>query len=116
MTIDEDHQGRWLKLAVALQEKLGNPLMMDDVLLFIGIRESGLPPKTFTERDIINLKQIAVSTILVPARYYELIWVDDFGWPSFKELQRLPAMSLAERDIFLQPYVLLYAEKHRLIQ
>jgi hypothetical protein len=88
---------------------------MDDILLFIGIRESGLPPKTFTETERLNLKQIAVSTILLPARYYELIWVDDFGWPSFKDLQRLPTMSLAERDIFLQPYVQQYAEKHRMI-
>jgi hypothetical protein len=88
---------------------------MEDILLFIGIRESGLPPKTFTETEKLNLRQIAVSTILVPARYYELIWVDDFGWPNFKELQRLPQMTDPERTIFLQPYVLMYAEKHRII-
>jgi hypothetical protein len=115
MIIEEDQQKRWLKLEAALQERLGIQPDMDAILLFIGIRESGLPPKTFTETEKLNLRQIAVSTILVPARYYELIWVDDFGWPSFKELQRIPQMNLAERDVFLQPYVLMYAEKQRII-
>jgi hypothetical protein len=44
-----------------------------------------------------------------------LIWVDDFGWPNFKQLQREPEMTPTEREVFLQPYVIMYAEKHRLI-
>jgi hypothetical protein len=115
MILEDDLQLRWLKLEAVLHEKLGIKPDMDDVLLFIGIRESGLPPKAFTEREILNLKQIAISTILVPARYYELIWVDDFGWPNFKELQRMPQLSIAERDTFLQPHVLTYAVKHGII-
>jgi hypothetical protein len=115
MILEDSLNQKWLKLEAALQERLGNQTDMEDVLLFIGIRESGLPPKVFNEREILSLKQIAISTILVPARYYELIWVDDFGWPNFKELQRMPPMSLAERDVFLQPYILMYAEKHRLM-
>lgn len=115
MLSEDEMLQRWLKLKTILTERLGKQPDLDGILLFIGIRESGLPPKQFTEAEIYNLKQIAVCTILVPARYYELIWVDDFGWPSFRQLQREPTMTEPEREKFLQPYVILYAEKHRLI-
>lgn len=115
MLPEDDLQQRWLKLESKLTERLGNKPAMDDVLIFIGIRESGLPPKTFTEKEKIDLIQMAVCTILVPARYYEMMWVDDFGWPYFKEIQRLPAMTIEERAGFLKQYVVAYAEKHRII-
>ena len=41
--------------------------LMDSILLFIGKREAGLPPKEFTENEKINLRQMAVFTILVAA-------------------------------------------------
>ena len=115
MLSEDEMQQSWLKLKATLMERLGKQPDLEAILLFIGIRESGLPPKQFTETEIYNLKQIAVSTILVPARYYELIWVDDFGWPNFKQLKREPTMTEPEREKFLQPYMILYAEKHRLI-
>jgi hypothetical protein len=115
MLPEDDLPKRWLKLESVLKERLGKQPEMDDILLFIGIRESGLPSKNFTELEKYNLRQMAVSTILVPGRYYEMIWVDDFGWPNFRQLQREPEMSILEREMFLQPYVLVYAEKHRLI-
>ena len=115
MLTEDEMQQRWLKLQNTLMESLGKQPDMDDILLFIGIRESGLPPKNFTDAENYNLRQMAVSTILVPAGYYELIWVDDFGWPNFRQLQREPTMNATEREVFLQPYVIMYAEKHRLI-
>lgn len=115
MPPEDDLQQRWLKLEATLKERQGKQPDLDAILLFIGIRESGLPPKQFTAAEMYNLKQIAVCTILVPARYYELIWVDDFGWPSFRQLQREPTMTLPEREKFLQPYIIMYAEKHRII-
>jgi hypothetical protein len=105
----------WLKLQSSLTARLGYAPDLDAVLLFIGIRESGLPPKKLSDDEIIQLRQIAVATILVPARYYELYWVDDFGWPHFKQLEREPTMDDAEREAFLKPFIILYAEKHRLI-
>jgi hypothetical protein len=115
MLSEDDLPKRWLQLETTLMERMGKQPGMDDILLFIGIRESGLPPKDFTDAEKYNLRQMAVSTILVPGRYYEMIWVDDFGWPNFRQLQREPEMSITEREKFLQPYVIMYAEKHRLI-
>lgn len=106
---------RWQQLLSRLADKLGYQPDMEAVLLFIGIREAGLPPKKFTEKEISELKQMAICTLLVPARYYQLFWVDDTGWPHFKELKRLPEMPVEDRNAFLKEYVLLYAEKNRLL-
>ncbi|HSN61236.1 MAG TPA: hypothetical protein VLR49_09885 [Ferruginibacter sp.] len=115
MQPEDDLKQQWIKLECSLEKRLGMKPDLDAILLFIGIRESGLPPKVFSETEKINLRQMAVCTILVPARYYELFWVDDFGWPHFKQLQREPEMTMPERELFLKPYLLLYAEKHQLM-
>jgi hypothetical protein len=116
MHSEDDLQLRWLKLESVFEQRLGKRPAIDDILIFIGIREAGLPPKkVFTENEKVNLIQMAICTILVPARYYELFWVEDSGWPHFNQLQRLPAMTLNERESFLMPYVLQYAETNKLL-
>jgi hypothetical protein len=115
MLPEDDLQHRWLQLELKLTDRLGKKPDLDDVLLFIGVRESGMPPKNFTETEKFNLMEMAVHTILVPARYYELFWVDDIGWPHYRQLEVVPAMSIADRENFLKPYVLMYAEKNKLV-
>ena len=115
MRSQDNLQQTWLSLESALIERLQVNPGMDSILLFIGKREAGLPAKEFTENEKLNLRQMAVCTILVPAGYYQLLWVDDFGWPNFKQLQREPVMSSFERETFLKPWVILYAEKNKLV-
>ena len=115
MLPDNDLQQNWLQLESALTERLGEKLTPDDVLLFIGVREAGVPPKEFTEREKIELVQVAISTILVPAKYYELLWVEDTGWPHFKQLQPIKEMNAKDKEFFYKKYILLYAEKNKVI-
>ena len=115
MRSQDNLQQTWLSLESALIERLQIKPGMDTILLFIGKREAGLPAKEFTDNEKLNLRQMAVCTILVPAGYYQLLWVDDFGWPNFKQLQREPVMSGFERETFLKPWVILYAEKNKLV-
>jgi hypothetical protein len=110
-----DIELRWPELLQKLSAKLGENISVTDVLLFIGIRESGLPPKQFSDKEKAELIQMATCTILVPARYYELMWVEDTGWPHYKQLQRLPQMKEEEKDKLFKQFILVYAEKNRLI-
>lgn len=116
MLPDDELQQGWLTLEKALALPLGKTPVLEDILIRIGIREAGLPPRQFTETEKINLIQMAICTVLVPAGYYELFWVEDSGWPHYKQLQRVPEMSLPERDKFLQPFIVLYAKKNKLIE
>ena len=115
MLPEDELQQRWQKLEQKLTKRLGKQPDLEDVLLFIGVYESGRPPKNFTEKEILDLKQMALCTILAPARYFELMWVDETGWPHFRNLERVPEMSVTERETFLKPYVLKYAAKNKLM-
>jgi hypothetical protein len=112
--VDELKQD-WLTFETAMAHRLGKTPDLDDVLILVGIKEAGLPPKQFTEAEKINLIQMAICTILVPADYYELFWVEDSGWPHYKQLERVPEMAIPERDNFLKPFVLLYHQRNKLI-
>jgi hypothetical protein len=115
MLPEDDLQQRWTTFESKMAERLGKKPALGDLLLFIGIRESGLPPKDFTDKEKADLIQMATCTILVPGRYYELFWVDDTGWPHYRQLVRVPEMNAEQKVLFYQPYILKYFEKNKLI-
>jgi hypothetical protein len=115
MLPEHDLQQRWLDLELKLLQRLGKTPDLEELLLIIGIKESGMPPKTYSPTEKFNLTEMALHTILVPAGYYELFWVDDTGWPHYRQLQPVLQMSTAERENFLKPYILMYADKNKLV-
>ena len=104
----------WLQMELNFTERFGQQPSLDDILVFIGILEAGMPPKKLTAPEKENLKQMAICTILAPAKYYELIWVDDTGRPHFRQLEHLPQMSIEAHNDFLKAYILQYAQKNKL--
>lgn len=115
MQAEDELEQRWQSLLHTLQAKQSITPDIDSVLLLIGIRESGLPPKAFTSYEKTTLVQMAVCTVLVPGRYYELFWVEDGGWPHYKQLTREPEMTPQQREAFLKPYILQYVEKNKMV-
>lgn len=117
MLPEEELQKRWLQLQSALTKQSGKEYALDDILILIGIREAGWPlQKELSEKEKADLLQLGICSILVPAKYYELIWVDDIGWPHFKQLLQLPNYNLAERTFLLKQYVLLYNDRNKLVK
>ncbi len=117
MLPEEDLQQRWLQLQSALTKQPGKEYTLDDILILIGRQEAGWPPqKELSENEKNDLLQLGICSILVPAKYYELIWVDDIGWPHFKQLKQLPNDNLAERNFLLKQYVLLYNDRNKLLK
>jgi hypothetical protein len=110
-----DTDTKWRMLKQRLSSLTGEPLSIEDVLLKIGLQEAGLPPKLLQPHETAELTELGTCAVLVAARYYELFWVDDTGRPHYRQLQRVPAMNDADREAFLKPYILLYAEKNRWI-
>ncbi len=80
-----------------------------DLLFYVGIREASLPPqKLYSDVEKQKIIEMATYTILCPARYYELIWVDDQGWPHYRPKTGLPKMTKAEFEVFITPFLLNY--------
>lgn len=110
-----DTATKWRLLEQRLSSLPGEGLSLEEVLLKIGLQEAGLPPKMLRPQETAELIQLGTCAVLVPAGYYQLFWVDDTGRPHYRELQRPPSMNDAEREQFLKPYILLYAERNRWI-
>lgn len=110
----DDHLIRWQQLLGLTEKRWQEPPLLNKLLLLIGEKECGMPPRNnYTVREQEDLIQMALSTVLVPARYYELFWVEDTGWPHYRQLQRLPPMSDEERENFLKPWIIAYCVKNR---
>ena len=112
---EEELLQHWQRLENLITAKTGALPCFDDILLYIGILGSGMPPKELNEREKTDLIQMATCTVLVPARYYQLFWVEDTGWPHYKELQRLPPMTKEALERLLKPWIIQYAVKNRMI-
>jgi hypothetical protein len=112
---EEELQQHWQRLENLIATKTGALPSFDDILLYIGKLESGMPPKELNEKEKTDLIQMATCTVLVPARYYQLFWVEDTGWPHYKELQRLPPMPREELELLLKPWIIQYVVKNRIL-
>jgi hypothetical protein len=102
----------WNKLREVVSKKIGCSAGLDDVLLYIGVREASRPWKIFTEKEATAFREVAVCTVMAPSRYYELIWVDDTGWPHFRTLR---PFSISAQEELLVEQLLVYAGKNKLI-
>jgi hypothetical protein len=116
MLPEDELQQRWFRLLSAIHKESGKEYTLDDLLILIGMHEAGVPSqKKLSESEKADLLQLGICSVLVPAKYFELIWVDDIGWPHFKQLRQLPNDNPAERIAFLKKYVLLYNERNKLL-
>jgi hypothetical protein len=59
---------------------------------------------------------IAVCTVLVPGGFYQLEGSDDDGWPHFRQLKPLPALSLIEQENLMKDYILMYFKNQEFIE
>lgn len=106
----DDLQQRWWNLEAKLVERFGKKPDMEAILFLIGIQEFGQIKQKFTKEQKQDLMHVAVCSLLSKSGYYELERIDEAGWPHFKQLKAMPAMSLPEQENFLKDHVLLYFE------
>ncbi|HJT72859.1 MAG TPA: hypothetical protein VJ720_02550 [Chitinophaga sp.] len=112
MNITDDLQNRWWNLEAKLVERFGKKPDMEAILFLIGIQEFGQIREKFTKEQKQDLMHVAVCSLLSKSGYYELEGVDKDGWPHFRQLKAMPAMSLPEQENFLKDHVLLYFENN----
>ena len=107
-----DIQQRWWNLEAKLVERFDKKPDMEAILFLIGIQEFGQIKQKFTKEQKQDLMHVAVCALLAKSGYYELEGIDEDGWPHFRQLKAMPAMSLPEQENFLKDHVLLYFENN----
>ena len=111
MQANDDLQTRWWKLEAKMVEKFGKKPDLESILFLIGIQEFGQMKDKFTKEQKQDLMHVAVCSLLSQSGYYEQEFLDEEGWPHFRQLKALPEVSLIEQENFIKDHVLLYFEQ-----
>ena len=96
-----------------LEEKFGQGLELDAILLIIGVQEFGKGYRSFSKDEKMNLMHIAICTILEPFGYYEFSHNDDDGWPHFTKVENLPALQGKEQEFLLKQAITQYFKENQ---
>jgi len=98
----------WNELTERISTEFGIDPDVQGVLFLIGIQELGQGRREFSKDEKQDLMHIATCRLLSIYGYYELDGSDDQGWPHWKQLSKLPALTLKEQDMLLKQAILEY--------
>lgn len=114
---DELLKTRWESLQNKLSNQFadGEQMDLDAIIYMVGIQEFGKPQETFKKDDKINLMHIAICTLLEPYGFYEFDFIDEDGWPHFKNVSKLPALKAGEQTVLMKEALVSYFLKREYI-
>ena len=95
MSRDIQLKERWEKVVTFLSDKFadGEVLDLDAIIYLIGVQELGKINSEFKKDEKVNLMHIAICKLLEPYGYYEFEFFDKEGWPHYKVIKELPALT-----------------------
>jgi hypothetical protein len=111
MIAEHDLQQRWWNLEAKLAERFGKKPDLEAILFLIGMQETGFIKEKITKEQKQDLMHVAICTVLSTSGFYKFEQNDKDGWPHFKQLKELPAISLSEQENFLKDHILFYFEQ-----
>lgn len=114
---DEVLKQRWedLQQKLSLQFADGELMDLDAIIYLVGVQELGKPQAKFKKDDKIDLMHIAICTLLEPYGFYEFDYIDEDGWPHFKNLSKLPALKAGEQTVLMKEALVSYFLKREYI-
>jgi len=92
------------KMSVHFGEKLDYAA----ILFLIGVQELGHEPKTYKKDQKLELMHIAICTLLEPYGYYSFEGRDEEGWPHFRKVDDLPALSAPDQETLIKRAIINY--------
>ena len=101
-------QLRWARLIGQLQADFGKVPNLEAVIFLIGVRELGKGVGEFSKEQKVDLMHIGLCAVLAPAGYYELDFLDQEGWPHWKQVKELPGIDIFSQEIFLKSHIVDY--------
>ncbi len=108
---------RWGELVERLSAQFsdGDPLDLDAIIYLVGVQELGQLHRRFKKDEKINLMHIAICKLLEPYGYYRFDFVDEQGWPHYKNIEPLPALKAGEQAVLMKEAIVQYFLAQKLI-
>ncbi len=106
--INED----WKNLCAKIQTEFDSDDPDVKVFLFlIGVQELGQGPKKFSKRQKEELMHIATCRLMSEMGFYELVGLDQDGWPHWEVVKAIPAFTVLEQEYLLKKLIVNYFEE-----
>lgn len=78
------------------------------ILLLIGIQEVGLLKASYTKEEKQDLMHVATCHLLESEGLYELIGLDDQGWPHYRQIRKVQAQGEKAQKRLLKQCIINY--------
>ncbi len=99
----------WELLLIKLEKIIGKkPSDLNAVLFLIGVQELGNGIKNFSKEQKQDLMHIATCKLLSQVGYYELVGLDEEGWPHWEKLKPIPKLSLTDQELLIKENAIEY--------
>jgi hypothetical protein len=107
----EELRAKWKALTASMAVQFGDEPDLQTIIFLIGVQELGRGHNNFSKDEKQDLMHLATCRLLSQYGYYEFTGLDSDGWPHYKLVKGLPAMTLRDQDILLKQAVVHYFEK-----
>lgn len=101
----------WEILTQALEKRFHKKLNLEAILLLIGMQEMNIYHKGIKKEVKVDLMHIGLCKLLEDEGYYEIVNVDEEGWPIYELKKPLPDLSLGSQIYFIQSKMVDYFKK-----
>ncbi len=112
---DMELQRAWVKLLKELEPTFGNGLDLDALIFLIGVQELGQGYRQFKKQEKVDLMHIAICRLLAQYGYYEYEGMDSDGWPHWKSIGQLPALSAKAQSKLMKEAIIEYFKNAEMI-
>jgi len=112
----EEFEKDWQKILSYFTEQFGEEPSMESILYIIGINELGRGARQeFSKDQKMNLIHIAICKVLSFWGYYEIIGLDEDGWPHWKATDKLPYLKPKEQMLLLRRSIVNYFAENEIV-
>jgi hypothetical protein len=111
----EELRADWDVVIEELSRRFDADIDLQGALFLIGVQELGQGVREFGKSEKQDLMHIATCRLLSSFGYYELVGLDEEGWPHWKLVKELPRMNLGEQDYLLKQAAIEYFREVGLI-
>ena len=100
--MDYAFESQWIRLEKLMDERFGEPPDLTTMVFTVGLQECAQGYKQFKKDEKLEVMHVGICTLLTPMGYYEEIGQDDQGWPHFKQIQEIPAVTEEEQELLMK--------------
>ena len=106
MDINKDKT--WDDLLIKLQKRFGSDINLKGVLYLIGVQELNKGLKKFSKEDKVSIFHLAICKLLSNYGYYVFDYVDEDGWPHWKETKALKSLTEKQQETLMKKAIIEY--------